>query len=202
MPMRMAMIQMLEQQIIAQMNNISIFEGLESGDLERIIHPELHIDEFKSKLGDDEDVVVISFKLNSKEPANDLVAFVEKGYEWVLDADVSAGEMEDGSYIVFVEIDRNEECINNIIDLMTDLMNLTEQKLKDWRVRYYKSHEETEFSRESLEKMIPKTPEQYEKKFGKKSLDELKIASGINVNTKAPKNEYTENLRNLAGIIR
>ena len=50
--------------------------------------------------------------------------------------------------------------------------------------------------------MIPKTPEQYEKKFGKKSLDELKIASGINVNTKAPKNEYTENLRNLAGIIR
>ena len=133
MPMRMAMIQMLEQQIITQMNNISIFEGLESGDLQRIIHPELHIDEFKSKLGDDEDVVVVSFKLNSKEPANDLVAFVEKGYEWVLDADVSAGEMEDGSYIVFVEIDRNEECIKNILDLMDDLMNLTKQKLSEWR---------------------------------------------------------------------
>ena len=193
---------MLEQQIINQMNNSTIFEGLESGDLQRIIHPELHIDEFKSKLGDDEDVVVVSFKLNSKEPANDLVAFVEKGYEWVLDADVSAGEMEDGSYIVFVEIDRNEECVNNIIDLMHDLMNLTEQKLSDWRVRYYKSHEETQFSRESLEEMIPKTPEEYEKKFGKKSLDELKIASGMNVNSKAPKNEYTEKLRDLAGIVR
>jgi hypothetical protein len=184
------------------MNNSAIFEGLEAGDLQRIIHPELHIDEFKSKLGDDEDVVVVSFKLNSKEPANDLVAFVEKGYEWVLDADVSAGEMEDGSYIVFVEVDRNEECINNIIDLMNDLMNLTEQKLSDWRVRYYKSHEETPFSRESLEEMIPKTPEEYENKFGKKSLDELKIAAGMNVNTKAPKNEYTETIRNLAGIIR
>ena len=60
-----------------------LFEGLEAGDLARLIHPELHVDEFKSKLGDDADVVVVSFKVDSKEPANDLVAFIEKGYDWV-----------------------------------------------------------------------------------------------------------------------
>ena len=39
-----------------------LFEGLEQGDLKRLIHDELHVDEFKSKLGRDEDVCVVSFK--------------------------------------------------------------------------------------------------------------------------------------------
>jgi len=68
-------------------------ESLEHGDLKRLVHDELHVDEFKSKLGDDHDVVVVSFKVAGKEPANDIVSFVEKGYEWVIDADVSSGVM-------------------------------------------------------------------------------------------------------------
>jgi len=98
----------------------NLFEGLEAGDLKRLIHPELHVDEFKSKLGDDSDVITISFKVATKEPAQDLVAFVEKGYEWVLDADASSGEMDDGSYIVFVELDRNKDAAENIMSLLTD----------------------------------------------------------------------------------
>lgn len=81
-------------------------EGLEKNNLKRLVHPELHIDEYKSKLGKDEDVVVISFKITGREPAEDLVNFIEKGYDWVIDADVSSGEMSDGDYVVFVECDR------------------------------------------------------------------------------------------------
>jgi hypothetical protein len=184
------------------MHHNNLFEGLEAGDLKRLIHPELHIDEFKSKLGDDQDVVVISFKVDTKEPANDLVSFIEKGYEWVLDADVSSGEMDDGSYIVFVELDRTPDAPANIMELLEELMNLTDQKVEDWRVRYYKGREETELSRDALDSMIPDTPEAYEKKYGQEKLDQLKTASGVDVNTKAPKNDYTESLRNLAGIIR
>lgn len=180
----------------------NLFEGLEAGDLKRLIHPELHIDEFKSKLGDDADVIVLSFKVKSKEPANDLVAFIEKGYNWVLDADVSSGEMDDGDYIVFVELDRNDKSHANILDLMDDLMNLTDQKLSDWRVRYYKSHQETRLSDESIKKMIPSSPEAYTRAYGDSEIDDLKTAAGVKVTTKAPKNEYTEALRNLAGIIR
>lgn len=184
----------------------NLFEGLEVGDLARLIHPELHIDEFKSKLGDDCDVVVLSFKVDSKEPAGDLVSFIEKGYDWVLDADVSSGEMDDGSYIVFVELDRKEGVAEDIMDLMSDLMNLTEQETSDWRVRYYKAHKEQELSLESLIDLIPQTPEAYEKLYAQEDnhveIDQLKATAGVKVDTKAPKNEHTEWLRNVAGIIR
>ena len=47
----------------------NINEGLEQNDLARLIHPELHIDEYKSKMGKDEDIVVLSFKVTGREPA-------------------------------------------------------------------------------------------------------------------------------------
>jgi len=181
---------------------LNVFEGLEQGDLGRLIHPELHVDEFKSKLGDDQDVIVLSFKVDSKEPANDLVAFIEKGYDWVIDADISSGEMDDGSYIVFVELDRDKSAPENIMDLMEDLMNLTEQQLEDWRVRYFKSHKERKLDVEALTTLIPLSPEAYERQYGKDAIDDLKSAAGLAVDTKAPKNEFTESLRNLAGIRR
>lgn len=183
-------------------NNPNLLEGLELGDLKRLIHPELHIDEFKSKLGDDEDVIVISFKVDGKQPAEDLVSFIEKGYEWVLDADISSGEMDDGSYIVFAEMDRDPDAVDNIMSLMEDLMNLTEQSLEDWRVRYYKSRKEKQFSRDALEELIPVTPESYNRDYGAEDIDKLKAIAGVEVTTKAPTNEFTESLRNLAGIRR
>lgn len=180
----------------------NLFEGLEANDLKRLVHPELHVDEFKSKLGDDKDVIVLSFKVDSKEPANDLVSFIEKGYDWVLDADVSSGEMDDGSYIVFVELDRAKDAVENIMDLMDDLTNLTTLPTDEWRVRYYKAHQEKQLSAEALSSLIPLTPEAYDKKYGQEEIDQLKSAAGVDVDTKAPKNEFTESLRNLAGIPR
>ena len=181
---------------------INIFkESLEHGDLKRLVHDELHIDEFKSKLGDDQDVCVVSFKVAGKEPANDIVSFVEKGYEWVIDADVSSGEMSDGDYIVFIEIPRDNEIVSRIIDLMDDLMNLTEQDTSSWRVRYYTDTQEHAFSEETLDKLIPKSSSEYNKRFGHQELDKLKTAAGVEVTTKAPKNEFTENLRIAAGIL-
>lgn len=180
----------------------NLIEGLEQNDLERLIHPELHIDEFKSKLGDDQDVIVLSFKVDSKEPANDLVAFIEKGYDWVIDADISSGEMDDGSYIVFVELDRSEEAPDSIMDLMEDLMNITGQEIADWRVRYFKSHKERNLDIDALKTLVPLTPESYDRQYGQDAIDSLKTAAGIDVDTKAPKNEFTESLRNLAGIRR
>ena len=183
-------------------HNNNLFEGLEKGDLARLIHNELHVDEFKSKLGDDADVIVLSFKIDSKEPANDLVSFVEKGYDWVIDADVSSGEMDDGSYIVFVELDRNSDSAKNIMSLIEDIANLTDIDPEEWRVRYYKSRKEGMLSLDALQSMIPDSPEKYEQQYGQEAIDKLKTAAGVDVNTKAPKNEFTESLRDLAGIRR
>lgn len=193
------------------MNN-SINENLEKGNLKRLVHPELHIDEYKSKMGSDADVCVVSFKVAGKEPSADLVSFVEKGYDWVLDADVSSGEKEGGDYLVFVELQRNENLPENIYRMMDEVMNLTDQKLVDWRLRYQKSTEDHEFSKENLAKLIPLSPEAYNAKFGseeeepkddkehQRDLDHMKATAGVKVDTKAPKNEYTESLRIAAGL--
>jgi hypothetical protein len=45
------------------MSKLQFNEGLESEDLKRLVNNDLHIDEFKSKLGKDSDVVVLSFKI-------------------------------------------------------------------------------------------------------------------------------------------
>lgn len=177
-----------------------INEGLEQNDLMRLIHPVIHIDEFKSKMGKDTDVCVISFKVDGKEPALDLVNFIEKGYEWVIDADVSSGEMEDGDFAVFVELERDESLPENVMEMMSDIMNLTGQDLDEWRFCYYTSREKYQLDTETLDKMVPLNPKEYSRKFGNEDLDKLKSASGVEVTTKAPKNEFTESLRIAAGI--
>lgn len=176
-------------------------ESLEHGDLKRLVHDELHVDEFKSKLGDDQDVVVVSFKVASKEPANDIVSFVEKGYEWVIDADVSSGEMDDGDYIVFVELPRDKDAVERIMEMMQDLMNLTEQEVSDWRLRYYTDSQEHKLDLDTLNRLVPQSPEEYKKRFGHQELDKLKTAAGVKVNTKAPKNDLTTSLKIAAGIM-
>jgi hypothetical protein len=178
-----------------------LFEGLEKGDLTRLVHDELHIDEFKSKLGKDEDVCVVSFKVVGKEPANDLVNFIEKGYDWVIDADVSSGEMDDGDYIVFVECERDTNVPRNIVNMMRDIMNVTGQKLGQWRVRYYKGTEDHPLTLESLNSLIPQTADAYNKRYGIEDLDAMRAAAGVKVKTKAPKNDFTESLRAAAGLI-
>jgi hypothetical protein len=183
-----------------------LHEGLEPGDLKRQIHDEVHIDEFKSKLGDDSDVCVFSFKVAAKEPALDLVSFIEKGYDWVLDADVSSGEMEDGSYVVFVELHRTPEVPNQLIELLGDLKNVTNRPGDRYRVCYHKDKTEHKPEVDTLLELIPVTSDQYKAKFGDpdahdSDLDSLRNAAGVKVKTKAPKNAHTESIRALAGII-
>lgn len=176
-------------------------EGLEENDLMRLVHPELHIDEYKSKMGRDEDIVVISFKITGREPAEDLVNFIEKGYDWVLDADVSSGEMSDGDYIVFVEADRTKQIPKYVIEMMEDIMRLTDQSLSDWRLMIRSDKAEYELTAENIQAHVPLTTEDYLSRYGSKELDEMRTAAGVPVNTKAPKNDYTQTLRSLAGIL-
>jgi hypothetical protein len=179
----------------------NINEGLEANDLKRLVHNELHIDEYKSKMGKDEDVVVISFKIKGREPALDFVNFIEKGYDWVIDADLSAGELDDGDFIVFVECDREPSFAENAIQMLEDIMRLTDQKLSDWRLLTRSSPQEHELTADNIQMLVPLTTEDYLRRYGNKALDEMRVAAGVNVNTKAPKNNHTQSLRSLAGIL-
>ena len=177
----------------------SIREGLEQNDLVRLVKPEIHIDEYKSKLGKDEDVIVISFKVKNKEAAADLESFIEKGYEWILDADISEGEMIDGDFLLFVEIDRDPSFAKNLLKMIGDINLLTDNKLSDWNIQIRSNPELLSLTVENLQKNIPLTPEDYIRKYGVKELDEMRTAAGLPVHTTAPKNDFTRLLKSLAG---
>ena len=64
-------------------NNQQLNEGLRSRDLENMIKPVLSIDTFRSKMGEDRDVCVVSVVAKDRNPAKDLMEFLEKGYNFV-----------------------------------------------------------------------------------------------------------------------
>ena len=198
-------------------NKHQLFEGLEMGDLARLIHPELHIDEFKSKMGADEDIIVLSFKVDGKQPALDLMNFVERGYDWVLDSDVSSGELDDGQYLVFVEMERDTAAAKQIVGLLKDIMNLTKQDLGEWNFNYRKSSKAHDITEDEIKSVVPLTPEAYQSKFdreqdldpsrhdsGDEELDRMlgamQEAARVPMNRRAPVNDWTESLRVAAGL--
>ena len=180
-----------------------LVEGLERNNLARLLRNELHIDQFKSKMGDDADVIVLSFKIKDKEPAVDLVDFIEKGYDWVLDGDISSGEKEDGDYLVFVEINRDTDAPDNIMKLVADVSNLVDFELENWHWKYHKQLKDYKMTEEQLAAVIPLSAEAYKEKMERDhvtELDHMRATAGVTVTTTAPKDEFTESLRIAAGI--
>ncbi len=81
-----------------------INEALRAKDLRNLVENIFEIDNYKSKIGDDRDTVVLTFTVDKKDPADDLENFLEMGYEFILDSEATTGELDDGKYRVFVEL--------------------------------------------------------------------------------------------------
>ena len=190
------------QHQLPRLHRSQVSEGLEKEDLARLVDRRVTVDEYKSKVGKDEDVVVLSFKVQGKDPALDLVNFIEKSYDWVLDADASSGELDDGDYLVFVEADREESLVENLLMLFEDISHLTDIESNEWILAYHKPHKSELVTAETIRSIIPLTPEAYEQRIRehRTDIDKLKNAAGIKVETRAPKNAFTESLRIAAGI--
>ena len=133
--------------------------GLQHGDLKDMVYDIMEIDSYKSKMGDDKDIVTVSFSVNDSAAAKDMMEFIEKGYGFVLDADYTKGEQSDGTYKVFVEIQRDQGVPEQIMELADGVSKLS--NLDKLRFRYYKNWKSKDLSVESLEEMIPVDPENY-----------------------------------------
>lgn len=143
-------------------NKPKLFEGLRPKDLKNLVSNVFTIDQYKSKMGEDKDIVVIGFKVNDKFPATDLMEFIEKSYEYILDADMSQGEERDGDYRVFVELERNKKVGFQIKNMLEGIGHLCD--CYDWKFKYYKENEAREFTIEAIEQHVPLSPELYEVK--------------------------------------
>lgn len=149
-----------------------INEGLRSLDLKELIYPFVEVDTYKSKMGEDRDVCVIGFHVKDRDPARDLMEFIEKGYNFVLDADVSSGENSRGEYHVFVELDRTQKLPEQILDLLYGVRKLT--GLEDWKFKYHKDRDIHETTESNLKKYIPTSPKLYESHLTKLQIEGLK----------------------------
>jgi len=127
--------------------------SLQHKDLRDLVDNILEIDSYKSKMGADKDIVTVAFATKTKESADDLASFIERGYTFVLDADATSGEQADGTYKVFVEMERDEEVGGQIMELAGGVKNLT--GLEDVKFRYHKEFRSKDLTLEELEENIP-----------------------------------------------
>jgi len=152
--------------------NKIINEGLRRGDLEDTIYPIFEIDTFRSKMGEDKDVCVLTFQAKDRYPAKDMMEFIEKGYPFVLDADVSAGENEEGEYSIFVEVERSSKIADHITEMLFGISKIA--NIDDWKFTYYKDKKKREATKENLKEIVPSSSKIYEQKMQKFRTDEVK----------------------------
>lgn len=141
----------------------NLTEGLRTNDLRDWVHDTFSIDRFKSKMGEDKDVAVLSFRVKEKYPAIDLMEFLEKGYNFILDADMSAGEERDGQYQVFAEVPRTAKLPGQIRELLSGMSQLCD--CYNWKFRYHKAGGIVPFSEEKINQHVPLDPRAYDSKL-------------------------------------
>lgn len=145
------------------MTKSKLTEGLTSKNLKGYVSEYFTIDRYKSKMGEDADIVVLGFKVLEKHPAIDLMEFIEKGYRFVLDADMSAGEEVSGDYQVFVEMERTPNLPGQLRVLLNGLSQLCD--CYNWKFRYQKSSGAIPFSEEKILEHVPTSRVAYEQKI-------------------------------------
>lgn len=154
------------------MINIIVNEGLRSNDLNDLVFPIFEVDTYRSKMGEDRDVCVVTFQVKERAPAKDLMEFVEKSFNFVLDSDISAGENQDGDYYVFVELERSSKVAEQIKEMMYGIKKLT--GINEWKFRYHKVNNIFNMTTETLKDKIPSNPGLYEEYLGKYRTESVK----------------------------
>ena len=145
-------------------------EGLKAGDLDGVVSKRFSVDQFKSKMGEDRNIMVLAFTVDGMAPAKDLERFAETGYKEVLDADATPGTLADGKHRVFVEFARVEKVDQHIRKFLDDLKNLT--NIDIFEFTYHKNVTPFEASAKNLADILPRTAIAYTQKINGMKLEE------------------------------
>jgi hypothetical protein len=162
-------------------NKTILNEGLDYHDLEGQMIPTVTVDEYAAHMGNDSEIVTLAFTIKSEAAGNDLVDWFERGYDFVLDAQVSEGEVKPGQFLVFVEMNRRSSVPKRIIELLDDLETLTAIPVKDWTIIV----DEEEYSPEEdvLKQVITISPHDYreEEEVEEEEINEMRERAGLEV---------------------
>ena len=148
-------------------------------------------------MGDDDDIVVVSFFVRDLQAAKDLVSWFEKGYDFVLDADRSPGEIKPGRFLVYIEMRRRSTAGAKIAEAIDDLETLTEFTPDDWTMHY--DGKTSPFSRETFDRLVPLSPKQYRQQK-ESDLNEMRAAAGLESVQVFERERDIRQLQSAAGI--
>jgi len=153
-------------------------EGLDYMDLEGQIEPRISVDEYSAKMGKDSEIVTIAFTVKCEAAGNDLVDWLERGYNYVLDAQVSEGEINPGKFLVFVEMDRRTSVPERIVEILNDLETLTGMTAIDYTVEV--DEEEYDADKDILKQKIMLSPKAYRvEEEREEELNEMREIAGL-----------------------
>jgi len=151
------------------------------GEMENLVTPVISIDQYKPKIGEANETVVVAFEVASEQPAKDLSNLMETDIVDMLDVDISSGPNEQNKYVVFVEFERNGDLNKKIMEIVKTASNVT--GITEWKYTYFTGTETMELNEDNLNNTIITDSNEYVMRHSVKQ-----------------QNEELERIKQLAGI--
>ena len=106
---------------------------LQAGDLKDTVLKKISLDEFEPKTGDEKDVAVVGFYVNTESAAQDMYNFLNGSIVEIRDVEQSPNPNDEGYYMVFLEMDRVDDLVENVQAVISELENVA-GKL-NWQIK-------------------------------------------------------------------
>lgn len=133
--------------------------ALRYGDLQDTILKKISIDEFEPKTGKVEDVIVIGLYVTDANVGKDLYKFLDNTFDYVNDIEVSPNPNEDEFYMVFIELERNDDAPGYIKRIIKDISNLTGDL--NWQAKTHLTDKYYDLDSEELWQYVITDPDNY-----------------------------------------
>jgi nitrate reductase NapAB chaperone NapD len=154
-------------------------------EMKNLVSPTISIDEYKPKIGEANETVVVAFEVASEQPAKDLSNLIETDVTENLDVDISQGPNSEGKFLVFVEFARDKKLHEKIVKIAKTVSNVAD--INEWKFTYYKGDKELELNEDNLGEAVVNDKNEYVIRFRDESSEETT-------------NEEIDRIRQLAGL--
>jgi len=149
------------------------------GEMENLVNSTISIDQYKPKIGEANETVVVAFEVQQEVAAKDLSNLIETDVTESLDVDISQGPNNNGNYLVFVEFNRDNKLHNRIMEIMKCVSNAT--RITEWQYEYFKGDQAVDLNETNLKETVLDNQEQYVLKYAQQTedLNRVKQLAGL-----------------------
>lgn len=149
--------------------------------LKDLVYEIISIDEYTSKIGENNIVVAFQVKDNF-DAAYDLSSFIEKSPLGALDTEASETPNIDGRYVVFAEFERNGEFPERLLSLLKTIENLCPNP--GWKLQLYGVNDPIDVDFDVVSERIDlSSPEELSEFFNNACISTEMLSETIKLNT-------------------